>query len=126
VAVHHPVKLLYWVGSSLRDLRGFPRLVRRVMGQALDDAQHGEKHPGARPLKGFGGAGVLEVIEDDDGDTYRTVYTVKLASAVYVLHAFQKKSKRGRATPKKEIDLIKRRLREAQLHHRDRSKRVKK
>ena len=96
------------------------------MGQALDDAQNGEKHPGARPLKGFGGAGVLEVIEDDDGDTYRTVYAVKLASAVYVLHAFQKKSKRGRATPKKEIELVKRRLREAQLHHRNRPERVKK
>ncbi len=114
------VKPLYWVGSSLRDLRGFPRAVRRVMGQALDDAQHGEKHPGARPLKGFGGAGVLEIVEDDDGDTYRAVYTVKLAGEVYVLHAFQKKSRRGRATPKKDIDLIKQRLREARAYHRSR------
>ena len=91
------------------------------MGQALDDAQHGEKHPGARPLKGFGGAGVLEIVEDDDGDTYRAVYTVKLAGVVYLLHAFQKKSKRGRETPKKDIDSIKRRLREARVHHRDRT-----
>ncbi len=117
----HSVKPLYWVGSSLRDLRGFPSAVRRVMGQALHDAQHGEKHPGARPLKGFGGAGVLEIVEDDDGDTYRAVYTVKLAGVVYVLHAFQKKSKRGRETPKKDIDLIERRLREARVHHRDRT-----
>ncbi len=88
------------------------------MGQALDDAQHGEKHPGARPLKGFGGAGVLEIVEDDDGDTYRAVYTVKFAGAIYVLHAFQKKAKRGRATPKKDIDLVKRRLKTARQHHR--------
>ena len=115
------VKPLYWVGSSLRDLRGFPRAVRRVMGQALDDAQHGEKHPGARPLKGFGGAGVPEIIEDDDGDTFRAVYTVKLAGVVYVLHAFQTKSKRGRTTPKKDIDLIKQRLREARAYHRSRT-----
>ncbi len=121
VARQHSVKPLYWVGSSLRDLRGFPRAVRRVMGQALDDAQHGEKHPGARPLKGFGGAGVLEIVEDDDGDTYRAVYTVKLAGVVYVLHAFQKKSKRGRATPKKDIDLIQQRLREARAYHRSRT-----
>lgn len=118
VARQQSVKPLYWVGSSLRDLRGFPRTVRRVMGQALDDAQHGEKHPGARPMKGFGGAGVLEIIEDDDGDTYRAVYTVKLVGVVYVLHAFQKKSKRGRATPKKEIDRIKQRLSDARAHHR--------
>ncbi len=121
VTRQHSVKPLYWVGSSLRDLRGFPSAVRRVMGQALDDAQHGEKHPGARPLKGFGGAGVLEIIEDDDGDTYRAVYTVKLAGVVYVLHAFQKKSKRGRTTPKKDIDRIKQRLREARAYHRSRT-----
>ncbi len=114
------VKPVYWVGSSLRDLRAFPKAVRRVMGQALDDAQHGEKHPGARPLKGFGGAGVLEIVEDDDGDAYRAVYTVKLAGAVYVLHAFQKKSKRGRATPKKDIDLVKQRLKAAREHYRGR------
>jgi phage-related protein len=120
VSRHYAVKPLFWVGSSLRDLRGFPRAVRRVLGQALDDAQHGEKHPGARPLKGFGGAGVLEIVEDDDGDTYRAVYTVKLLGAIYVLHAFQKKSKRGRATAKKDIELIKQRLKEARAHHRSR------
>ncbi len=65
---HSPAKALYWIGSSLRDVRAFPKAVRRVLGQALDDAQHGEKHPGVKPLKGFGGAGVLEIVEDNDGD----------------------------------------------------------
>ena len=87
------------------------------MGQALDDAQHGEKHPGAKPLKGFGGAGVLEVVEDDWGGTYRAVYTVRFANAVYVLHAFQKKAKRGKATPRKDIELVKTRLKQAKEHH---------
>jgi phage-related protein len=110
---HRPAKALYWIGSSLREVRAFPKAVRRVMGQALDDAQHGEKHPGVKPLRGFGGAGVLEIVEDNDGDTYRAIYTVKFAGAVYVLHAFQKKAKRGRVTLKKDIDLVKRRLRVA-------------
>lgn len=117
---HSPAKALYWIGSSLRDLRAFPKAVRRVMGQALDDAQHGEKHPGVKPLKGFGGAGVLEIVEDNDGDTYRAIYTVKFVGAVYVLHAFQKKAKRGRSTPKKDIDLVKRRLRLARERNRNR------
>jgi len=73
-------------------------------------AQIGDKHPTAKPLKGFSGAGVLEIVDNYDGDTYRTVYTVKLAGVVYVLHAFQKKSKKGIATPKKDIDMIKKRL----------------
>ncbi len=115
---HSPAKALFWIGSSLRNVRAFPKAVRRVMGQALDDAQHGEKHPGAKPLKGFGGAGVLEIVEDNDGDTYRAIYTVKFVCAVYVLHAFQKKAKRGRSTPKKDIDLVKGRLRLARERNR--------
>lgn len=111
-------KPVVWVGSSLQDLRGFPREVQRTMGYALRVAQLGGKHPDAKPLKGFGGAGVLEVIEDHDGDTYRLVYTVRLEGRVYVLHAFQKKAKRGIATPKHEIDLIRSRLKEAEEIHR--------
>ena len=88
------------------------------MGQAIDDAQHGGEHPAAKALKGFGGRGVLEVIDNHDGDTYRAVYTVKFAGVVYVLHAFQKKSKKGIATPQREIDLIKARLKRAEEHFR--------
>lgn len=87
------------------------------MGFALYLAQTGEKHLAAKPLKGFGGAGVLEVVEDHDGDTFRAVYTVKFASAVYVLHAFQKKSKSGIKTPQTDIDLIKQRLKFAEQMH---------
>jgi phage-related protein len=105
------------VGSSRKDLSGFPLDVRQVMGFALYLAQTGEKHLAAKPLKGFGGAGVLEVVEDHDGDTFRAVYTVKFASAVYVLHAFQKKSKSGIKTPQTDIDLIKQRLKLAEQMH---------
>lgn len=94
------LKPVEWVGSSLKDLKEFSEDVQQVMGYALYLAQCGEKHPLAKPLKGFKGAGVLEVIEDFNGDTYRAVYTVKLAGVVYVLHVFQKKSKQGIATPK--------------------------
>ena len=103
-------KQLVWVGSSRRDLREFPPAVRRIFGVALYAAQLGETPPDAKPLKGFGGAGVLELIEDHRGDTYRAVYTVRFATGVYVLHAFQKKSKRGIAAPKQEIRLIEDRL----------------
>jgi len=88
--------------------------VQRDLGQALEIAQFGRRPVHAKPLKGFKGAGVLEVVEDHDGDTYRAVYTVKLANRVYVLHAFQKKSKQGVKTPKHVIDLIKVRLKEAE------------
>ncbi len=88
------------------------------MGQAIDDAQLGGGHPAAKALKGFGGRGVLEVVDDFDGDTYRAVYTVKFAGVVYVLHAFQKKSKRGIATPQRDIDLIKARLKRAEERYR--------
>ncbi len=98
-------------------MKRFPKGVRQVVGQALFDAQTGGKHPGAKPLKGFGGAGVLEVVEDDNGNTYRAVYTVKFAGAVYVLHAFQKKSKKGSKTPPEEIEKVRARLKEAAKHH---------
>ena len=106
-----------WVGSSRRDLRGFPREVRREFGQALYTAQQGETDPSAKPLKGFGGGSVLEIVVDEEGGTWRAVYTVRYREAIYVLHAFQKKSKRGIATPKKDIDLIRRRLAEAERLH---------
>lgn len=86
------------------------------MGQALDDAQWGGKHPDAKPFKGFKGAGVLEIVDDYDGDTFRAVYKVKFAGIVYVLQAFQKKSKRGLETPRKEVDLIRRRFALAEQH----------
>ena len=86
------------------------------MGYALYLAQTGSKHPDAKPLKGFGSAGVLEVTDDADGSTYRVIYTVTFPNAIYVLHAFQKKAKRGIATPKKEIDLIRARLHRARMH----------
>jgi len=111
-------KPVEWIGSSRDDLREFPQEVRRVMGQAIDDAQLGGGHPAAKALKGFGGRGVLEVVDDFDGDTYRAVYTVKFAGVVYVLHAFQKKSKRGIATPQRDIDLIKARLKRAEERYR--------
>jgi len=109
-----------WVGSSRRDLCSFPREVRRDLGQALYAAQQGEVDPAAKPLRGFGGGSVLEIVARHDGDAWRAVYTVRYAEAVYVLHAFQKKSKTGIATPKKEMDLIHRRLVEAERLHRER------
>jgi phage-related protein len=99
-----------WVGSSKEDLTAFPNEVKTRVGGALWDAQVGLKSPAAKPLKGFGGAAVLEVVVDFDGNTFRTVYTVRFARAVYVLHAFQKKSRRAIATPKSELDLIRTRL----------------
>ena len=110
-------KPVEWIGSCRADLRDFPQEVRRVMGQAIDDAQHGGEHPAAKALKGFGGRGVLEVVDDFDGDTYRAIYTVKFAGVVYVLHAFQKKSTRGIATPQHQIDLIRARLVRAEAHY---------
>ncbi len=115
------IKELVWIASSKKDLCKFPGEVRQVMGFALYQAQVGDKHIAAKPLKGFRGAGVLEVVDDFDGDTYRTVYTVSFDDVVYVLHAFQKKSKRGSTTPKPDIDLIKKRLAIAREHHANRS-----
>ena len=101
---------LIWVGSSRMDFREFPDVVQDHMGYALHVAQIGGKHMDTKPLKGFGGASVVEILKDHRGDTFRTVYTVRFKKAVYVLHAFQKKSKTGRETPKNEIELVKRRL----------------
>jgi phage-related protein len=113
------------MGDSRKKLKGFPEDVREVMGYGLFLAEKGRKHPNAKPLKGFSGAGVLEIVEDHDGNTFRAVYTVKLANAVYVLHAFQKKSKKGIATPKADLDLIKDRLKQARQHHAERIKQQK-
>jgi phage-related protein len=113
-------RAVIWVGSSRKDLRGFPREVRRGIGQALYAAQQGETDPSAKPLSGFGGGSVLEIVEDQKGGTWRAVYTVRYREAMYVLHAFQKKSKRGIATPKRDVDLIRHRLAEAERLHRER------
>lgn len=111
------LKLLVWLGSSLRDFKAFPEEVRSEMGYALFQAQAGGRHRKAKTFRGTGDAGVIEILDDHRGDTYRTVYTVRFETAVYVLHAFQKKSKSGISTPKNETDLIERRLREAaELH----------
>ncbi len=104
------MKELFWVGESKATLKKFPREVQRVMGRALDEAQRGGKATNAKPLKGYIGAGILEIVDDYDGDTYRAVYTVRFADRAYVLHVFQKKSKRGVATPRRELGLIRQRL----------------
>jgi phage-related protein len=108
------------VGSSRRDLKGFPKAVQRHVGQALYAAQCGEEYPTVKALKGFSGRSVLEIVVDHQSDTWRAVYTVRLGDAVYVLHAFQKKSKKGIATPQKEIDLIRQRLAAAERDHKER------
>ena len=110
----HLFKPVVWVGSSRRDLREFPDIVQDHMGYALYVAQQGGKHRDAKTLTGIGGAGVVEIIKDYRGDTFRAVYTLRYEGAVYVLHAFQKKSKSGRATPRRDMELIKQRLREAE------------
>jgi phage-related protein len=109
-----PLRPVIWVGSSRTDLCEFPDPVKVHMGYVLHVAQQGGKHADAKPLKGYGGAGVVEIVSDYRGDAFRAVYTVRLAGAVYVLHAFQKKSKKGRDTPKADMDLIDTRLREAE------------
>jgi phage-related protein len=103
------------------DLKAFPKRVRSDIGQALYTAQMGETDPAAKPLKGFGGASVMEIVDRHDTNTYRAVYTVQFADVIYVLHAFQKKSKRGISTPQKDLDLIRGRLAEAQRLYRQRS-----
>jgi len=108
------VKPLYWVGSSKKDIALMPEEVQDIFGYALYLAQIGRKHEDAKPLKGFGSAGVLEVVEDWHGDTYRAVYTVRFTAAVFVLHVFQKKARKGIETPKHEIDLIRKRLKAAE------------
>jgi len=112
-------KPVEWLGSSYEMWKAFPEGVQDVMGYALHLAQVGEKADHAKPLKGkdFKGARILEIVDDYDGDTYRSIYTVRFIGVVYVLHAFQKKSKRGIATPKSDIKLIKQRLKQAEEHY---------
>jgi phage-related protein len=110
-------KRLVWIGSTRRDIRLLPAAARRAFGLALFAVQCGETPPAAKPLKGFAGAGVLELVEDDRHGTYRAVYTVRFRSVVYVLHVFQKKSKRGRATPQHDVELIRSRLKQAEEVH---------
>jgi phage-related protein len=110
------LKPVEWVGSSLEDLREFPGAVQDHIGFALYQAQIGLKHRDAKPLTGLG-AGVLEVVSRFDTDTFRAVYTVRFPKAVYVLHAFQKKSKRGIATPRLELERVRDRLRVAERHY---------
>jgi len=112
------VKPLRWVASARDDLRAFPPDVRQVMGTALYLAQTGGRHPRVKPFSGVArGAGVLEIVDDHDSDTYRAIYTVQFANVVYMLHAFQKKSKKGIKTPQREIDLIRRRYEQARLDY---------
>jgi phage-related protein len=113
------MKPVIWIGSSRDDLRTMPQQVRRDIGQALYAAQQGETDPAAKALRGFGGTRVMEIVERYRTDAYRTVYTAHFADAIYVLHVFQKKSKRGIATPKPDVDLIRRRFAEAERHHRE-------
>jgi phage-related protein len=117
IAISPSIKPVVWIGSTKADLSAFPEEVKDAVGYALYVAQQGGKHWDAKPLKGFGGAGIVEIVEDHDGNTYRAVYTVRLAGRIYVLHAFQKRSKRGIETPKGEIDLIRLRLRRAEEEH---------
>jgi phage-related protein len=105
------------MASSRKDLATFPDEVRGAVGVALFQAQCGEEPQAAKALKGFGGRGILEIVEDHAGDTCRAVYTVRFSDVIYVLHAFQKKAKKGIATPQNEIALIKARLKAAELHH---------
>ena len=113
-SVNGDLKPLRWIGSAKRDLVAMPEEVQQVFGFALYHAQMGLTHPAAKPLKGFGSAGILEIAEDWRSNTYRAVYTVRLAGAVYVLHCFEKKSKKGIKTPKQDMDLIRTRLKEAE------------
>ncbi len=114
------MKAIVWIGSSRDDLRALPQQVRRDIGQALYAAQQGETDPSAKPLKGFGGARVMEIVERYRTDAYRAVYTAHFSNAIYVLHVFQKKSKHGIATSRPDIETIKRRYAEAERHRRER------
>jgi phage-related protein len=111
------MKPLHWIGSSKKDLLDMPAEVQSEFGHTLYLVQEGDKPDNVKPLKGFGGAGVLEVVESHDGNAYRAIYTVKFEEAVYVLHCFQKKSRSGNSTSKQDIDLVKARLKEAEQGH---------
>jgi phage-related protein len=114
-------KPCFFVGSSRKALKQFPAKVKNRIGFALNEVQEGGEPLAAKALKGFGGRTVLELVDDFDSNTYRAVYTVRFAGVVYVLHAFQKKAKKGIATPLEDIELIKSRLRDAELHYRART-----
>jgi phage-related protein len=116
------IKPVFWMGSSRADLKTFPQPVQSDVGYALFAAQRGEEYRSVKALRGFGGRSVLEIVAPHDGDTYRAVYTVKFKAAIYVLHAFQKKSTRGIVTPKRDLDLVRRRLADAERHHKERQK----
>lgn len=118
-------KSLVWVGSSYKDLKDFPETVRRAMGYALFHAQMGKMHQHVKVLSGMGSTGIQEIRENDRDGTYRVIYTVEMAGFVFVLHAFQKKSKSGIATPKQEIELLKNRLKEAKTLYKSLSKDTK-
>jgi len=113
---------LEFIGSSLDDLSEFPLPAKQRIGYALRVAQKGGKHPDAKPLKGFKGAATLEIVSDFDGDTFRAVYTIKFKGVIYVLHAFQKKSKKGIETPRVQMDKVKARLKDAQFVYAERTK----
>jgi phage-related protein len=120
IAMESAPKPVRWVGTSLRDLRSFPRAVRIDIGHALFAAQEGKTDPAAKPLKGFGGASVLEIVASHHGTAWRAVYTVRFQDAMYVLHVFQKKSTKGMATAARQIELIRQRLAEAERDYRER------
>lgn len=117
-------KPIHFIASSLKDLRDMPPDVRGAFGRQLLDAQYGDTPAVAKSLKGFGDASVVELIEDEGSSTYRAVYTVRFAEAVYVLHVFQKKSTKGIAAPKADVDLVKRRLKAAEGHYQQHYRRV--
>lgn len=114
------IRPVFWMGSSRIDLKSFPQPVQSDVGYALFAAQRGEEYRSVKALRGFGGRSVLEIVAPHAGDTYRAVYTVKFKDAIYVLHAFQKKAIKGIATPKREIDIVRRRLVDAERHHKER------
>lgn len=118
--MNEPLKPIRWIGTSLRDVRLFPRAVKREIGQALFAAQQGGIDPAAKPLKGFGGAAVLEIVISYRGDAWRAVYTVRFATAIYVLHVFQKKSTKGIATSRRDMELVRKRYSEAERNYRER------
>ena len=116
------LKPLVWIGGSKKDLGKLPRIVRKLFGFALRLAQQGLRHTDAKSLRGFGGGAVIEVVEDFDGNTFRAVYTVRLEGVVYALHVFQKKSKEGTKTPRAEMELIRKRLKDAETNYRSRKR----
>jgi len=119
--IPRPVRPLLWVASSKRDYGEFAERVQDEFGFQLHLAQSGQHSPSAKPLMGLG-SGVVELVEDFDRSTYRAVYTVRFGDAVYVLHGFKKKSKRSIKTPQSDIELIRRRLKDAEQDHAQRFK----